>query len=184
MVQLGRFIAPPLPDVTQGWDEIRLRQRHWANQQAQVEIVAALDLGLDDAIHIDTPGHRRLGRRLARAAAGRGGLQPAGLHHALNPVGGPGLRLRVSGVAGELRSDGRPLGFELRGADGQVLPIIFKVELCGDEVRLHLSEALPEGATLGYGLGLDPAVNVVDQADNALLAFGSLRPALEPSTQG
>lgn len=183
MVQLGRFIAPPLPEVTQGWDEIRERQRRWANQQTQVEIVAALDLGLDDAIHIDTPGLKRLGRRLARAAAGQGGFQPAGLHHATNPVGGPSLRLKVSGVTGVLRSEGRPLGFELRGSDGQVLPIIFKVELRGDEVQLHLSEALPEGAALGYGLGLDPAVNVVDEADNALLVFSGLRPALEPSTQ-
>ena len=184
MVQLGRFVASPLPDVTRGWDEIRQRQRRWASQQAQVEIVAALDLGLDDAVHIDTAGLRRLGRRLARAAAGRAGLQPAALHHALNPVGGPSLHLKVSGVTGELRSEGRPLGFELRSEDGQTLPIIFKVELHGDEVRLYLSEALPEGTVLGYGLGLDPAVNIVDHADNALLAFGGLRPALEPSSQG
>lgn len=148
-----------------------------------MEIVAALDLGLDDAIHIDTSGLRRLGRRLAHAAAGRGGLQPAGLHHTLSPVGGPSLRLKISGVTGELCSAGRPQGFELRGADGQVLPIIFKVELHGDEVRLHLTEALPTSAALGYGLGLDPVVNIVDQADNALLAFSGLHPALEDSAQ-
>jgi len=176
MVQLGRFVSFPVPVVVRGWNELRERQRCWANAQTNVEIVAALDLELSDAIHLDTPGLRRLGKRLAKAAQGQSGLQPDRLHDMLTPLGGPGLRLTLSGVTQELHAGGRPLGFGIYDVRGQRLPLIYRIELQGNAVALHLTEPLPAGATLGYGLGLDPVVNLVDRADQALLSFSGLRP--------
>jgi len=172
MVQLGRVIGADDPNVVLGWNEIRERQRHWAASQPGVEIVAAIDLELDDFIHIDTAGLRTLGFRLAQAQQGHAGLQPAGAVMASSPLGTPSLHLTVAGVAGQLRSSGPPTGFSLRDAQGDVLPLIYKVELRGDAVLLHLTGPLPvSDARLWYGWGLNPVCNVVDQAGQALLAF-------------
>jgi hypothetical protein len=39
---------------------------------------------------------------------------------------------------------------------------------------LRLREALPQGAQLWYGRGLDPYVNITDDQDMGTLAFGPL----------
>ncbi|WP_425144958.1 sialate O-acetylesterase [Deinococcus sp.] len=172
MVQLGRVVQPASEALIRGWNELRLGQRRWSQAQAGVQIVAAIDLGLDDFIHIDTAGLKRLGRRLARAASGCGGLQPGALTEVTTPIGTPGLRLTVPDADTALRSDGRPLGFSLRDGAGRDLDLIYKVELDGKAALLFLTGKVPQGgATLWYGFGLDPVCNVTDRADQALLAF-------------
>ena len=69
-VQIGRFVTEPNDEMNAGWNGIREAQRTWAGTLPFTDVVTAVDLDLDDGIHIGTPGLKRLGRRLARVAGG------------------------------------------------------------------------------------------------------------------
>ena len=169
-VQIGRYIADPLPSAVQAWNGIREAQRTWSGILPHTAKVSAIDLELDDLIHIGTQGLRRLGVRLAGAADGH----PAP-DFAAATVDADGSRVRATFHAprGSLRSLGRPAGFTLRDAHGGLLPVIHKITLDGDSAILCLTaDVLPLRTYLWYGWGLDPYCNVTDDADAALPAFG------------
>ncbi len=171
-VQIGRFIEGSASVA--GWNGIREAQRTWAGTRPRTAMVAAIDLALDDLVHIGTSGLQRLGARLADAVDGH-----AAPHIADVRIEGEGdhARIRVSygGVRGGLRAPDRPAGFTLRDPAGRELPMIYKVTLDGDAVVLHLvADALPPDMRLWYGWGLDPYCNVTDAADMAVPAFGPL----------
>ncbi len=170
-VQIGRFVADTTGDGLLGWNGIREAQRTLAATMPHTAVVSAIDLELDDAIHVGTRGLSRLGQRLADAAAGHRGPDVAEVG-----VEGGGVRLRVtfSGVRGGLRAAGRPTGFSLRQRDEE-LPLIYKVTLEGDAALLHLTvDALPRGTELWYGWGLDPYCNLTDAQDAVVPAFGPM----------
>jgi len=170
-VQIGRFVADTTGDGLLGWNGIREAQRTLAATMPHTAVVSAIDLELDDAIHVGTQGLSRLGQRLADAADGHRGPDVAEVG-----VEGGGVRLRVtfSGVRGELRAAGRPTGFSLRRRDEE-LPLIYKITLEGDAALLHLTvDALPRGTELWYGWGLDPYCNLTDAQDAAIPAFGPM----------
>ena len=170
-VQIGRFVTDNTGDILLGWNHVREAQRTLAATIPHTAVVSAIDLELDDAIHVGTHGLRRLGQRLADAADGHQGPDVAGVS-----VEGGGWRLRVtfSGVRGGLRAAGRPAGFSLRRRDEE-LPLIYKVTLEGDAALLHLTvDSLPRGTELWYGWGLDPYCNLTDAQDAAALAFGPI----------
>jgi hypothetical protein len=97
------------------------------------------------------------------------------------------LRVHFSGVSGRLHAAGRPLGFSLRfprmspqeARNGT--PVIFAVEFDPKDpaaVLVHVS-GFPEGlykrgAVLCYGGGVDPLMNLVDDKDMAVPAFGPI----------
>jgi len=168
-VQIGGVIGDPDPAAIDGWNGIREAQRVWAKTLPHVSMVSAIDLGLDDSIHISTPDLKRLGRRLADAADG---ISAPTLRGAT--VENDGLRVRASfdHVRGGLVSLGRPAGFNLRLGSGQELVRIYKTTLEGDDAVLHLTEALPPGVNLWYGWGLCPCCSLTDSADAAVPAFG------------
>ena len=114
------------------------------------------------------------------------------------------IRVRFSGVSGRLHAAGRPLGFSLRfpgmtPAQAQNgVPVIFAVEFDPKEpaaVQLHVS-GYPSGLhkrgpVLCYGAGLDPSINIVDDKDMAIAAFGPVaipapkeEPTIAPSQPG
>jgi sialate O-acetylesterase len=64
-VQISRFIVARDPE---GWNIVREAQRLIPDRVPNTAVVAAIDLELDDGIHVGTPGLKRLGRRLARIA--------------------------------------------------------------------------------------------------------------------
>ena len=170
LVQLGPFAADPDPNTLAGWNGVREAQRLWAKTQAHTAMVSAIDLDLDDAIHIGTQGLRRLGRRLALAADG---LPTPGLRRAA--VQGDRVRVSFDGLRDGLRAAGRPAGFSLRFADGREWPRIYKTTLEGDTAVLHLAEPLPaEDLRLWYGWGLNPYCNITDAEDAAVPAFGPM----------
>ncbi len=170
-VQIGGFVADPDQAMTDGWNGIREAQRVWAKTQPSVLMVSAIDLGLDDGIHISTPDLKRLGRRLADAAGGV--LAPALRTAALE---NNGLRVRVSfdHVRGGLVSSGQSTGFSLRDETGRELARIYKVTLDNDSAVLHLTETLPRDTRLWYGWGLNPYCNITDREDAAVPAFGPI----------
>ena len=173
LVQLGGFVIEPSQDMLIGWNQVREIQRTLPETMANVGMVAAIDLGLDDGIHIDTQSLKTLGRRLAAAALGK--PAPALKSTAFEASKG-WLRVSFDHIQGSLQAAGRPTGFSLRDANGRDLPLIYKIILDGSDALLKITEptALP-GAYLWYGWGLEPYVNLTDATGAAIPAFGPVR---------
>ena len=174
-VQLGAFVTDPDPGLVSGWNSVRESQRTWADSLPNLGMVSAVDCGLDDGIHIDTPGLKLLGKRLAAVAAGQ--PAPALSAVAFEPAQG-WLRVSFANVQGGLLALGRPAGFTLRDAAGAEMPAIYKITLDGPDALLKLTDpafraALP-GAFLWYGYGLAPYCNVTDATGAAVPAFGPI----------
>jgi len=179
-VQLGRFIQAPGKEYPLAWNQIQEAQRQLADEIPNTAVVPAIDLELDDAIHIGTQGLKRLGRRLANVACSQ-------LFSDTTITKGPTLRevrveegkIRVTfeGVNGNLSANGRITGFGLYDRKGNLLPLIYKASVDPkrpSEVLLHLADAPPKEAHLWYGFGLDPCCNLVDAADMAVPVFGPI----------
>ena len=169
-VQLGRFVGKFGQETFDGWNGMREAQRNLPTTIPHSAVVTAIDLGLDDLIHIDTAGLKLIGKRLSEVAAGR----PAPDFGSVSfKSQGRTLRVSFTNIQGSLRAAGRPSGFTLREPDGQEIFGIFKISLDGDAALLHLTdEAVPAGAQLWYGWGVDPYCNVTDSVDAAVPAFG------------
>lgn len=170
LVQLGGWVADPVPDSIHGWNAIREAQRRLSETIANCAVVSAIDLGLDDGIHISTDGLKRLGRRLAAVALGR----PAPtLVSAVYEAAHGQIRVSYANVQDGLTSAGRPAGFSLRDADGTERPRIYKIVFDGPDVLLKLDAGQsPADLHLWYGWGLLPYCNVTDGTDASLPAFG------------
>lgn len=168
MVQLGRFTdRRPSREMELLWSRLRESQRTCPEADA---VTTAVDLELDDPIHIGGAGQVQLGRRLGRLAAGGPAVTVADV-----TVGRDGLivDVRFEGVVGALSAQGGlPRGFSIRNEDGDDLGLIFKADLAVDSVRLRLARRLRAGEQLWYGFGLDPYCNVMDSEGMALPAFG------------
>lgn len=174
IVQIGCFVCPPSPEGIAGWNGIREAQRTWAGTLPHTATVSAIDLGLDDGIHIGTQDFKRLAKRLADVASGHPAPE---LRDATLEANGTRLRVSFDNVRGGLRSLGRPSGFSLRSPDGADLPLIYKTTLEGDSALLHLGNGdspLPTDTQLWYGWGLNPYCNVTDAEDAAISAFGPI----------
>lgn len=182
-VQLGRFIVAMPLEGEAAWSQIREHQRTLAEEIPHTAVVTAVDLELDDFIHVGTQGLKRLGRRLARIALrdlfGRTELQrgPRLAGAWFDNAERTRIRVRFTDVNGRLTSAGRVSGFSLRTAQHHPYRLIYKMEIdpaSPTDVLLHLTEACPQNAFLWYGFGLDPYCNLVDEADMAVPAFGPL----------
>ena len=173
LVQLGGFVTEPSQDMLFGWNQVREIQRTLPETMANVGMVSAIDLGLDDGIHIDTQSLKTLGKRLAAIALGK--PAPALKSTAFEASNG-WLRVSFDHVQGGLKAAGRPTGFSLRDADGRDMPLIYKVILDGSDALLKITEPTAlSGANLWYGWGLEPYVNLTDAAGAAVPAFGPVR---------
>lgn len=185
-VQISRFCLES-QELAPGWDALREQQRALAGARKNVWMVPAIDLPLDDLIHIGAPGQARLGRRLAQVALTHVyGVKGHGtpldfasyeilpsldvLHHT--------LRVKFSGVTGRLQAQGRPAGFSLRSDDPKHDgPMVYKVEFDPADpaaVLVWYSKAITSPVRLYYGAGLDPYANIVDDRDMAVPAFGPI----------
>lgn len=159
------------------WNAIQDRQRRLPELIDRLAVVPAVDLGLDDLIHISGVGQRRLGRRMAAAMnvllhgrkAGKPPLRLKEIRVEANGLRGTGdLIVEYENVVGELQSPGRPTGFTL--TEGGELDVIYKVALGGP--RAILQTTLPlfdlEPCRLSYGRGANPYCNITDAADRSL----------------
>ena len=159
-VQLSRLVMDAL--LEEPWSAIREAQRVFGDATG---MVAAVDLGMDDGVHVGTDGLKRLGRRLAHLASGRSQtlrLNGVELEHKVAvPTGEVAqVRVRFSGVEGSLQPLLHIGGFSVRDSTGTELNCIFKTEVVdGDSVRLWISPYPAEEAFLWYGYGLNPYCN-------------------------
>ncbi len=179
-VQIGRFVTEPFRP---GWNMVQEAQRKVAAETADVEIVPAVDLELDDGIHLSAAGHRRLGARLAWAALhtvfDRADVQPGPRPASVVAESPTLIRVKYECVNGSLVSPGEVTGFTLRASTGQTIPIIYRADVDADDptsVLLHLDKPLPSRAVLYYGYGMHPWCNLTDERDMGALVFGPIAP--------
>jgi sialate O-acetylesterase len=186
VVQIGRLLEPPnRTGIWPAWDLVREALGTLPGRMPYTAVTSAVDLPLTDFIHVSTEGLIRLGCRLARMALGLSyhkdipaGPRVAGIERATLPGGGRNaLRIRFSGLTGRWVRKSMIPGFELREQGGEYSEPLFVIEAqvddsAGDNSILLLLNREP-GATarLGYGLGLDPRCDLVDEADMPLCSF-------------
>lgn len=182
-VQLARVFGARSGEEDANWNQLQEQQRLLPRTIRNLAVVAAIDLPLDDNIHISAEGQARLAVRLAREAdrlayGNRRETRPPQLKP-IPQAGGLGLSRRSLGMAvdvgfdcveGGLRSTGEPVGFALVDEAGKDLRGIYKITLHGNVARLHLG-ASPIGARICYGLGAVPICNITDARDHSLPVF-------------
>lgn len=179
MVQIARVARAGNGEF---WNRVQERQRRLPEVIPHLAVVAAIDLSLDDEIHIGAADQPRVGARLAHAAArlcgGRATKALPALREARrtvstesDPAPKCGIDVFFDGIEGGLRSDGEPSGFYLVDAQGAELPFIFKTTLHGDRARLHVLRLPPTGVRVGYGRGHFPRCNLTDGRDLAVPVF-------------
>lgn len=184
-VQISRVIGLNNVFDVKAWEQVREAQRLAAHERKNLYFVSAIDLTLDDPIHLSWEGQRQLGQRLAEVALTYAYQRPAhGRMIDLKSIevrdrlgGFPVLHLRFSGVSGRLKSAGRPTGFELREASAayKQAPGVYRIDLDPQDpsaLNLYVSGPLVGPVKLVCGGGLDPYVNIVDDKGMALPAFG------------
>ena len=192
-VQIGRVAAAADP---RPWNTVQEAQRKIPDEVARTAVVPAIDLPLDDVVHISTSGQKRLGERLARVALRElfgqvGASAPtldrvsAGADETLivkfkgvnrsatngRPILGPGVA-----QADGLKPDRHIGGFSIRMADGREFPLIYEAAVgpSREAVILKLTGKVPPGAFLWYGWGRDPYCNLTDALDMAVPVFGPI----------
>lgn len=164
------------------WNSIQEQQRQLPRSIRNLTTVPAVDLPLDDAIHISGAGQYVLGARLAQAMQAlrvgrKAGIPPIDLGKVtLESERGLGvIVVEFNNVVGQLRSGSRPSGFAI------VSPTIgannlFDIQLDGSRVKIRSTQARSAlfGTSLHYGYGSDPYCNITDEAGRSLPVFGPI----------
>lgn len=173
IVQLSHFFEP-IDDPY--WNNVQEYQRLLPGLIKNLETVAAIDLPLDDNIHIGAAGYPLLGARLAYVAGQMvygGKKRPPQLEKIVRGQSPLGEHIDVTfgSVEKGLRAAGRPTGFTLVDSAGKAVPVIYKVTLHGNVARLHCGKA-PIEHSLHYGYSRDCYCNIVDGRGFSLPVFG------------
>jgi len=179
IVQIARVIGVWWTEPASAWNSIQEQQRRLPSAIPNLTMVPAIDLTLDDGIHISGAGHYVLGRRLADAmqalrAGRRAGPPPLALKKLTVETerGAAVVVAEFANVAGRLTAGSRPGGFTIVTGKGVFNP--FDVELDGPCARIRSGMAVSDmaGASLHYGYGTDPYCNIVDDAGRSLPVLG------------
>jgi sialate O-acetylesterase len=186
VVQIGRVAEPPdRAGTLPAWDLVREALSSLPDRIPRTAATTAVDLPLVDIVHVDTAGLIRLGKRMARLALKLtdkpdlpGGPRVERIERTRLPDGSRnGLRVNIRGAAGRLAPASNIQGFTVRPPAGEIVAPLFVVNAWvdssggTDEVIVLLNREPEEAARLGYGIGINPVCNLVDEADMALPAF-------------
>jgi sialate O-acetylesterase len=183
LVQIGRFFGHG-NENGQFWNSIQAQEATLKEKIKYLECVSAIDLPLDDGIHIGAEGYLRLGVRMARMAdrlayGNKKELPPPELvsikeTKELVVKGTCSKELKFKNVVGGLRSAGEASGFALIDKNHNDMRAIYKTVLRGDTVRIETS--LPElsDVRLMYGAGFAPTTNITDGRDMPIPVFGPI----------
>jgi sialate O-acetylesterase len=177
--QLGRVVIMPW-DAEPRWDGLREQQRRLAAEVPGVRMVPAADLALSDGIHIGWDGHKILGVRMARVALPQvtGDGERAGIDLASARFANADrtvIHVDFSHVAGKLQCCGLPRGFTLTLPGEPARDLFFNVEFDAEHpgrVVLCRGAAVDPAATLSYGQGMNPILNITDSDGMAPCSFG------------
>jgi sialate O-acetylesterase len=177
IVQLARLFSDPASPLE--WNSIQEQQRLLPKKIKFFETAPAIDLPLDDHIHIGAGGFPRLAARLASAADR---LVYGNKHETRTPqlrnvrvVDKPPfftMEVAFDFVRGGLCAEGEPTGFKFVSPEGTPLDLIYKTELKGDTAKLCLIKKPTAGVNLFYGHGFAPRCNITDARGFSLPVFG------------
>lgn len=179
MVQIaGVFGSGHKPE---GWNSVQEQQRLLPQKISRLAVVPAIDLSLDDSIHISGYDQNRLGKRLAQAMSvlrgeKNAGLPPIELDSANIRIEKPSgvfmIRIKFRNVMGGLQAAGKPAGFTLFEGS-ECIQSFFRTDLEKDTVILRgLLAGMPRRLTIYHGYGCAPYCNITDSADRSLPVFG------------
>jgi sialate O-acetylesterase len=178
LVQIARVFGAE-PAHARWWNAIQDQQRRLSYAIARCAVVPAVDLDMEDAVHLSGAGQNRLGARLAQAMSvlmgdRKAGKPPIGLGKVVcdrHPINGTtDIQVQFSNVMGRLQSAGKPSGFSVRVASGG--EALYRVRLKGDRAILNTAAGFGSTALLYYGYGTAPWCNITDSADRSLPVFG------------
>ena len=178
IVQIARVIGWG-PEGVAPWNSIQDQQRRLPLVIPNLTTVPAVDLPLDDGIHISGEGQKILGGRLAQAMqALRRDRQAGPLPISLKKVTLKTMRGHTvavadfAHVAGKLWAGSRPSGFAIVNQDGSINP--YDIQLGGSRAFIHSVHSMKtmSESALHYGYGLDPYCNIMDEAGRSLPVFG------------
>jgi len=181
IVQIARVIDWG-PETTALWNSIQEQERLLPQVIKNLTTVPAIDLPLDDCIHISGAGQYVLGARLAQAmqvlrVGRKAGLPPIALKKVtIEKVRNLGVAVaEFENVVGKLHSCDRPSGFAIVNLNGSANH--YDIQLDGPRARIR-SQSSPEDVAemmLHYGYGFDPYCNITDEAGRPLPVFGPIR---------
>ncbi|WP_269523273.1 sialate O-acetylesterase [Coraliomargarita parva] len=192
MVQIGKVFGHKTKDSIRHWNQIQEQQRQLPETITDLYTIAAIDLPMDDGIHISATGFPTLAQRMAVVAEA---LQ-SGENSAAQPPKFEAIRkldngskawrfaIRYSNV-GYLKATGTPHGFALTDSAGDEQPLIIKTTLEEKEAIIEVIPPmgkLPEDFNLSYGHGCTPYCNLSDARGMALPVFGPI--PLAPKSAG
>jgi hypothetical protein len=184
VIQIGRCAG--MTWNAPGWTAVRDQQRRLPKVIRNLAVVPAIDLALDDLVHIAGYDQNRLGARAARAMGSlvrdaRRFPAPLTVERVAvvkDKVAGSGIvEVTFGNVVGRLRSSGMPTGFALSDrVEGARYSLIHRVDLQANKALLRTSMVASDIANffLTYGEGLNTYCNVTDDTDRPIPAFGPL----------
>jgi sialate O-acetylesterase len=168
-VQIGRHVNASNVEF---WKHVQEDQRKLEAAIPLTAAFSAIDVDLDDGIHVGTQDLRRIGRNMAAFASGKAKRGPR-LQSAKRIDNT--IEVTFDDVNGKLVSEGRIAGFSLRTPAGAEIPAIYKATIRGgNTVVLATQGKLPEDAQLWYGYGKDPYCNLRDERGFGVLATGPI----------
>lgn len=186
-VQIGcTTMLEPDSEQERAWDTIRQALYDLPDHVPHTAVTSAIDLGLQDSIHIDTPGLIQLGRRMARlglSLTGEGeqtiGPRVATVEKCTEDTAYAYVRVTCSGITDGWTPMRRIAGFNVYDSTGRAVPdnrVYAAYRDPGEpaSIILKLNRMPKEGECIGYGRGLNPYCNAEDGAGMPLCAF--LRP--------
>ncbi len=185
MVQIARVVNGAAPDgpAARAWESIRDQQRLLPKCIDRLLTVPAIDLALDDNIHLCEADQHLLGWRIAQAMcsmtlgekeAGPAPIELCKISTEPDFLGRLVVIADFDNVVGKLTTgDGgpRPCGFALSGSGN-----VFDIRLDGTRaiIRTDLGSNNIDGVSLTYGKGCDPVCNICDESMRSLPAFGPI----------
>ena len=166
------------------WNSIQEQQRLLGLSIPRCATVPAIDLSMDDAIHISGRDQNRLGRRIAYAMnrlrdghkAGLPPMQPGRIAIEPGRNGARLIKVKIRNVVGRLQAGSLPAGFELVGKSG-IKRVIYDCKLQGNKVILYcaISQEDLGSVHLHYGYGMVPVCNITDEAGRSLPVMGPIK---------
>lgn len=183
-VQIGNVTLSSVKESA--WDIVRMQQYMVPDRVKRVTVTPAVDLALEDCIHISAPDLIRLGHRMARQALAltenmqiSTGPRIAKIESLPENPKTPGrteTRVTCTGVTGSWNPADHIAGFSIYDAEGNPIPDNYVFRVYRDPANpaaiiLRTNLALKPGDLVGYGMGVNPYCNVVDDADMGLCAF-------------
>jgi sialate O-acetylesterase len=184
VVQIGCFNIHN-PAMDKGYESVRDIQRNIYKKRSNLSVVSCLDLPLDDWAHISTEGQKRLGKRISEIALTEvynkkghaGQIDLESIKMCKDSINGSNyLLVHFSGICEKLQCAGKPGTFELRVNGSATYEFVVAKAIPDQDdpagIRLYLSGVPVNNAQLVFGPGTNPYVNLTDNFDNGIPAFG------------